>query len=110
MTRIALAQPGMGADSYAAEDFIPQGATNTGMVATSSIIDTILQTGSQILTGITQPDVVKNAMNRFVFGVPTSPTAPYPAAVSSSQIIPGLPNSYLMIGAAALAFIVMKKR
>ena len=64
-----------------------------------------------LFSALTQPQVVTATLNKYVFGK----TAPIPTAtnygvpVASPSIIPGIPNSYLLIGGAAVAFIMMKK-
>jgi hypothetical protein len=54
-------------DTYAgAEAWIEPGAS--GGAATGSILDSIISGGSDLLAAITQPDVVKATLNKYVFG------------------------------------------
>jgi len=114
MAGFALGQLGASPeDDYAgAEAWVEPTATGS---ATGSILDTIMASGSDLLQAITQGDVVKATLNKYVFGK----TAPIPTATNvartgpvpvSAQIIPGIPNTYLLIGGAVALFLFMKKR
>ena len=82
--------------------------TSGGAGVTGSILDTIIQTGSQLISGITSPDMVKSAMNKFVFGKPATPG--YAAPPPEQQWIAGVSNLYVMLGGAAILFLVLKGR
>jgi hypothetical protein len=64
-----------------------------------------------LFSALTSPATVTATLNKYVFGS----TAPIPTATnrvmvpSSPSIIAGIPNSYLMIGGAAILFLVMSK-
>ena len=85
----------------------------TGGAATGSILDSIISTGVDLAKSITSPDIVKAAMSKYVFGQSTLPilkpgdpgyVAPRPS------MIPGIPDSFLLIGGAAILFLVMSKK
>jgi hypothetical protein len=65
-----------------------------------------------LFNALTQPATVTATLNKYVFGK----TAPIPTAtnyvprVPGPSIIAGIPDSYLLIGGAALAFILFKGR
>lgn len=64
-----------------------------------------------LFSALTSPNTVTAALNKYVFGktspIPTATN--YVAPVPTADLISGIPNSYLLIGAAAVAFLIMKK-
>jgi hypothetical protein len=108
---------GGGEGAYAQPAVMPSTTspiTSGGAGVTGSILDTIIQTGSQLIKGVTSPDMVKAAMNKFVFGAQPSTLLPgqpgYVAPVPERQWIAGVPNLYVMLGGAAILFFVLKGR
>jgi hypothetical protein len=98
-------------DLYAGADAWLEPAA--GGTATGSILDSIISTGAGITAAVTSPDVVKSAMNKFIFGTATpyqTGTSVYTPAPTTGQIIPGVPNLYLLVGGAAILLLVLKKR
>jgi hypothetical protein len=86
--------------------------------ATGSILDAILSTGAGVVSAITQPDVVKATLNKYVFGstnpIPQPGQPGYvgpgmPGYVSPS-LIPGIPNLYLIIGGVGMLLLLSKRR
>jgi hypothetical protein len=65
-----------------------------------------------IVSAFTAKPVVTAALNKYVFGstspIPTSTNIP--RAPVAGQWIAGVPNSYVAIGAAAVALLVMSKK
>jgi len=80
----------------------------------SSIFDVITKTGSGIISSVTQPDVVKATLNKYVFGatgaIPLPGQPGYYAPKPEQQWIAGIPNMYVMLGGAAVLFLVLKGR
>jgi hypothetical protein len=65
-----------------------------------------------IVSAFTAKPVVTAAMNKYIFGstapIPTGTTAPvYPVA---GQWIAGIPNSYVLLGGAAVALLMLSKK
>jgi len=86
--------------------------TVSGPSATGSILDTILSTGASVIKSITQPDVVKAALMQGTFGAqPVNPATglPYGYAKPTGEIIPGIPNTYLLVGGGVLLFFLMSR-
>jgi hypothetical protein len=65
-----------------------------------------------IVSAFTAKPVVNAALNKYMFGsstpIPTATNVPRPPV--SGQWIAGVPNSYVAIGAAAVALLVMSKK
>ena len=71
----------------------------------------------QLFSSLTKPGVVNASLNKWVFGstspIPTS-TNVYPPGyvppVAGSSIIAGVPDTYLMVGAAAVALLILTSK
>ena len=67
-----------------------------------------------LFSALTSPATVTATLNKYVFGktapIPTATNLPVKPVVPESQIIAGVPNSYLLIGGAALLFIMSRGR
>ena len=66
-----------------------------------------------LFSSLTQPGTVTATLNKYVFGQ----TAPIPTLTNtnltplpSPSLITGIPDSYLLIGGAAILFIAMSKK
>lgn len=113
---LALFQPGMGDDASFEATLQTIQAYQTPPAGSGSILDTIMSSGSDLLKSITQPDVVKATLNKYLFGAP----APIPTATnlpvrtapapSTGQLIAGVPNLYLLLGAGAVLFLLRGKK
>jgi hypothetical protein len=64
-----------------------------------------------IFSALTAKPVVNAALNKYIFGstspIPTATNIPQPV---SGQMIAGIPNSYLLIGGAAVVMLAMSKK
>ena len=116
---LALGQPdesNVYEDVYAnAESWLAPAAAPS---PTGSILDAIFQTGAAVAKAVTQPDVVKATLNKYVFGSTNPiPTAGQPGYIYPGQpgyvapsLIAGIPNMYLIAGGLGLLLLVMGKR
>jgi hypothetical protein len=113
---LALAQPdesNIFEDVYAESESWLAPTGSGGAAATGSILDLISGAGSGIVSAITQPDVVKATLNKYVFGstgaIPTGTTYRPPTGVSV-PLIAGIPNMYLAVGAGLALLLLVTGR
>lgn len=121
MVRFALNQPqalGDFEDIYAsspAEDIASQFAQEMipamAIVAAPAAAPASSGIFDSLWSALTAKPVVNAALNKYIFGSSSPiPTATNMPVVPSSQIIAGVPNSYLFLGGAAVLLLVMSKK